>query len=71
MSKPWIVKDPDHAFGAARVRGMNLRADVLVAMVRAGEIISTIAWWYEVPEAAVRAALRYAKNHPEELEGRS
>ena len=68
MRRRGIVKNPSINFGEAHISGHGVRVSIVAAMHRAGESVPAIAAWYATEEADVRAAIRYAKRHPEELQ---
>jgi len=67
MRRRRIVKKGSVNFGEAHISGHGVRVFVLAGMRKAGESVADIADWYEIEKADVRAAIRYAKRHPEEV----
>jgi uncharacterized protein (DUF433 family) len=53
------VIDPLRQFGEPVVGNSSVRTEIITEQLRAGESIDTIAHLYELPRAAVEAAVRY------------
>ena len=56
-----IVIDPQIAFGAPVVRNTGIETATLARMHEGGETIDGIAWWYELEEWQVEAAVAFEK----------
>lgn len=53
--------DPEINFGAPVVCSRAVPTYVLAAMVEGGSSTERVAWWYDIPLAAVEAAVEYEK----------
>jgi uncharacterized protein (DUF433 family) len=54
-----VVMDPRRGFGKPIDEPTGIPTYVLFAMVRGGEPIERVAWWYEVDEEAVEQAVEF------------
>ncbi len=53
-----VVIDPQFSFGRPTVVA-GVRTDILAGHARGGDSVSDIAYWYQVPEHEVEAAIRF------------
>lgn len=56
-----VVCDPHHKFGQPTIVGTNIQSEAIFRMYKANEPISFIAAIYDVPEKAVKDAIRFHK----------
>jgi len=63
-----IVFTPEVCGGAARIAGTRIRVADIVRMFKLGYTKEEIAEWYSITLDDVNEALRYYKEHPEEVD---
>lgn len=64
----WLTSTPDVLDGKTRIDGRRLSAHFIGTQVEGrGLSVTQVAEQYDVPTAAVRAAVEYYRAHPEEM----